>query len=76
MNKQLAALRLVAVDEEEWCRTVARAARAQQAEAREQALRAAIEDYALWEPGRAGHAAAHRRLLAALNPATPEPHAD
>lgn len=29
-------------------------------------LRAAIEDYRLWEPGRAGHAAAHRKLMSAL----------
>jgi hypothetical protein len=28
-------------------------------------LRDAIEEYALWEPGRAGHAEAHRKLLAA-----------
>lgn len=30
-------------------------------------LRDAIENYALWEPGRAGHAAAHRKLMEALN---------
>jgi hypothetical protein len=30
-------------------------------------LRAAIEEYCLWEPGRRGHAAAHRRLREALN---------
>lgn len=28
-------------------------------------LRAAIDDYCLWEPGRAGHAAAHRKLMEA-----------
>lgn len=27
-------------------------------------LHTAIEQYSLWEPGRAGHAAAHRRLMA------------
>lgn len=30
-------------------------------------LRAAIENYILWEPGRAGHAAAHRKLKEALD---------
>lgn len=30
-------------------------------------LREAIEDYLLWEPGRAGHAAAHERLRLALD---------
>jgi hypothetical protein len=30
-------------------------------------LRSAIEEYVLWEPGRRGHAAAHRRLREALN---------
>ena len=30
-------------------------------------LRSAIEEYMLWEPRRAGHAAAHRRLSAALD---------
>ena len=29
-------------------------------------LRGGIEDYLLWEPGRSGHAEAHRRLAAAL----------
>ena len=36
------------------------------AEAEVGKLREAIEEYSLWEPGRAGHAAAHRKLLAAL----------
>jgi hypothetical protein len=30
-------------------------------------LRSAIEEYCLWEPGRRGHAAAHRRLREALS---------
>jgi hypothetical protein len=30
-------------------------------------LRAAIEDYLLWEPGRKGHAVAHARLAASLD---------
>jgi hypothetical protein len=29
-------------------------------------LRAAIEDYLLWEPGKRGHAEAHRKLARAL----------
>lgn len=29
-------------------------------------LVAAIEEYRLWEPGRAGHAAAHRKLMEAI----------
>ena len=33
-------------------------------------LRGVIEDYILWEPRKAGHAEAHRRLVAAL--ASPE----
>lgn len=41
-------------------------ARAAAAEARVAALEEAIGDYMLWEPGRAGHAAAHERLRAAL----------
>jgi hypothetical protein len=40
--------------------------RSEAAEARERKLREAIEEYSLWEPGRAGHATAHRRLMAAL----------
>jgi hypothetical protein len=31
-----------------------------------QRLRNAIEDYILWEPGRRGHAEAHRKLVATL----------
>ncbi len=30
-------------------------------------LEAAIDDYSLWEPRRAGHAAAHKRLMEARN---------
>lgn len=30
------------------------------------ALQDAVEGYLLWEPGRAGHAAAHRRLVEAV----------
>ena len=32
-------------------------------------LHAAIEQYSLWEPGRAGHAEAHRALMAAAKAA-------
>jgi hypothetical protein len=35
-------------------------------EARADRLAAAIYDYLLWEPGKAGHADAHKRLQAAL----------
>ncbi len=35
-------------------------------EAENQRLREAIEEYILWEPGKRGHAAAHRRLVKAL----------
>ncbi len=38
-----------------------------------EALRSAIEEYLLWEPGRAGHAAAHRHLSAALAPVPTKP---
>lgn len=34
-------------------------------EDRVKALETAIDDYSLWEPGRAGHAAAHRKLMEA-----------
>ena len=40
--------------------------RAEQAEAETIRLRGEIEDYLLWAPCKAGHAAAHRRLAAAL----------
>lgn len=39
----------------------------ERAEAELARLRDAVEEYLLWEPGRAGHAAAHRRLREALN---------
>lgn len=34
---------------------------------RHDALRDAVGDYMLWEPGRRGHAAAHRQLKEALD---------
>jgi uncharacterized protein (DUF2164 family) len=36
------------------------------AEADAEALAEALDEYKLWEPGRAGHAAAHKRLYDAL----------
>jgi hypothetical protein len=35
-------------------------------------LEEAIEEYALWQPGRRGHAAAHKRLMAVLHGEEPD----
>jgi hypothetical protein len=40
--------------------------RARRAEAELERLREAVENYILWQPGRRGHAAAHRKLVEAL----------